>query len=256
MGVMAARGKFTNGMGLSIKKHPPSHKGTEGESSRYHLWFACTSRCGPHGVEKHLSLYRANPSFPTAYSGKPLREVFGRLLPLPCTNRQLSGGKVLAYFVPSQCYFLYFNKYRGFVKYFIPKSASQMAGKGRHFRIPLPHCRRFSRLSRLAHRRQGCTVTAPHSICCRRRSFLPAVPYQKSGKGYIPRNPNPPPGYSSCTLPPGSPYGKQNTPPFHRLIPHRRRKSPFFGISHIRKACNSSRIKKAIAHFRALEHFT
>ena len=125
-----------------------------------------------------------------------------------------------------------------------------------HFRIPLPHCRRFSRLSRLAHRRQGCTATAPHSICCRRRSFLPAVPYQKSGKGYIPRNPNPPPGYSSCTLPPGSPYGKQNTPPFHRLIPHRRRKSPFFGISHIRKACNSSRIKKAIAHFRALEHFT
>lgn len=36
-------------------------------------------------------------------SGKPLREVFGRVFPPPRTSRQLSGGKVSAYFIPSPC---------------------------------------------------------------------------------------------------------------------------------------------------------
>jgi len=36
-------------------------------------------------------------------SEKPLREVFGHVSPLPCTIRQLSGGKWNAYFFPSQC---------------------------------------------------------------------------------------------------------------------------------------------------------
>ena len=43
-------------------------------------------------------------------SGRPLREVFRRLFPLPCTNRQLSGGKDDAYFFPSTCLLNYPNK--------------------------------------------------------------------------------------------------------------------------------------------------
>ena len=45
-------------------------------------------------------------------SGGPLREVFGRLFLSPCTNRELSGGKWGAYFIPSQCLPTYPSKSR------------------------------------------------------------------------------------------------------------------------------------------------
>ena len=64
------------------------------------------------------------PSFPILQhiSGRPLREVFRRIFPLPCTNRQLSGGKGTAYLFPSMCYMKLtgiLTKEAGFVKYFI-----------------------------------------------------------------------------------------------------------------------------------------
>ena len=83
------------------KKIPLSHKDRGRHNTRYHLWFICISQRRPHGVKQRLSLYRATPSFPTVSSEKPLREVFGRVFPLRCTDRQLSGGRLDAYFIPS-----------------------------------------------------------------------------------------------------------------------------------------------------------
>ena len=55
-------------------------------------------------------------------SRKPLREVFRRISPLPCTDRQLSGGKGNAYFIPSLCCTMNLSKICGFCQvslYFI-----------------------------------------------------------------------------------------------------------------------------------------
>ena len=67
----------------------------------------------PHGVQQRLSLYRANPVLPYYRSERPLREVFRRFSPLPCTCRQLSGGNRDAYFFPSLCCLPYPNKQSG-----------------------------------------------------------------------------------------------------------------------------------------------
>ena len=67
----------------------------------------------PHGVQQRLSLYRANPVLPYYRSERPLREVFRRFSPLPCTCRQLSGGNRDAYFFPSLCCLHYPNKQSG-----------------------------------------------------------------------------------------------------------------------------------------------
>ena len=50
------------------------------------------------------------------FSRKPLREVFRRFFPLPCTGRQLSGGKGFAYFFPSLCCRKILAKIMEFVK--------------------------------------------------------------------------------------------------------------------------------------------
>ena len=64
----------------------------------------------PHGVQQRLSLYRAKPVLSYCCSKRPLREVFRRFSPLPCTHRQLSGRKSGAYFFPSLCCLHYPNK--------------------------------------------------------------------------------------------------------------------------------------------------
>ena len=83
-------------------KNRPLSPRTEGvEITRYHLWFAVASQQQPHSVQQRFSLFRANPSFPTMISGKPLREVFGHRSLLPRTGRQFSESDLDTYFIPS-----------------------------------------------------------------------------------------------------------------------------------------------------------
>ena len=61
---------------------------------------------------------RTRPSL-LLISERPLWEVFRRFSPLPCTIRQLSGGKGNAYFFPSLCCRRILTKFVHFVKSFV-----------------------------------------------------------------------------------------------------------------------------------------
>ncbi len=78
---------------LATAKNALFPYGKRAQNARYHLWFDEASQLRPQAVQQRHSLYRANPSCPTASSGKPLREVFQCALLLPRTNRQLSERK-------------------------------------------------------------------------------------------------------------------------------------------------------------------
>ena len=64
----------------------------------------------PHSIDLTASINalrsfgRTRPTL-LRFSGRPLREVFLRFFPLPCTHRQLSGEKGNAYLFPSMCFY-------------------------------------------------------------------------------------------------------------------------------------------------------
>ena len=75
-----------------------SKRGTTSDSAYPHRYALTVSNNTSRCVGR-------SPSSPTDCSGRPLREVFQRIFPLPRTNRQLSGGKGIAYLFPSMCFY-------------------------------------------------------------------------------------------------------------------------------------------------------
>ena len=106
-------------MRTEVQKHPPSRLRDRGRNNRG----TTSGSASPHDdaltVSVNTSRCFGRPRPPLLlFSGRPLREVFQRIFPLPCTNRQLSGGKGVAYFFPSTCLLNYPSKNQAFCQGF------------------------------------------------------------------------------------------------------------------------------------------